>query len=58
MQNFSHEFSVLRRAVAYKNLTAASQNIGISQPQLSRIVAKLEQELDVKLLNRDRKSVG
>jgi DNA-binding transcriptional LysR family regulator len=46
------EMSVLCRAVGFPNLTAAADNIGISQPQLSRIVAKLEAELEVSLLDR------
>lgn len=50
--DFHWELSVLSRAIAYKNLTGAASNIGLSQPQLSRIVSKLEQELSVVLLDR------
>lgn len=46
------ELSVLSRAVAYQNLSSASMHIGTSQPQLSRIVSKLEQELKTVLLDR------
>lgn len=46
------ELSVLSRAVAFKNLSGASSQIGISQPQLSRIVSRIEQELKVVLLDR------
>ncbi len=43
---------MLARAVAYKNLSGAASNVGISQPQLSRIVSRLEGSLDVVLLDR------
>ena len=46
------ELSVLARAIAHSNLSTAAQQIGISQPQLSRIVQKLERELSVVLLDR------
>lgn len=46
------ELSVLSRAVAYQNLSGAAGNIGLSQPQLSRIVAKLEDSVGVPLLDR------
>lgn len=44
--------AVLYRSVEYKNLTAASQHIGLSQPQLSRLVQKLEKDLKLQLLDR------
>jgi LysR family transcriptional regulator, transcriptional activator for aaeXAB operon len=44
--------SVLARAVHYKNLTSASSHVGLSQPQLSRLVSQLEKELNVTLLDR------
>jgi len=47
------ELSVLSRAVAYPNLSGASSHVGISQPQLSRIVSKLEEQLQIKLLDRE-----
>jgi LysR family transcriptional regulator, transcriptional activator for aaeXAB operon len=46
------ELSVLSRAVAYPNLSAAAGHVGLSQPQLSRIVTKLEAELGAMLLDR------
>lgn len=46
------ELSVLSRAVAYQNLSGAAGNIGISQPQLSRIVARLEEAVGLELLDR------
>lgn len=44
--------SVLSRCIDYKNLTAASKHVGLSQPQLSRLVKQVEEELDVVLLDR------
>ncbi|MFA6236309.1 MAG: LysR family transcriptional regulator [Bacteriovorax sp.] len=55
MEDVFYELSVLTKAVAYKNLTLASQNIGLSQPQLSRIVAKIERSLNISLLDRSTK---
>lgn len=52
LEGLSWELSVLSKAVAYKNLSGAAQNVGISQPQLSRIVGKLESELRGVLLDR------
>ncbi|MFL5814511.1 MAG: LysR family transcriptional regulator [Bdellovibrionia bacterium] len=52
LEGLSWELSVLSKAVAYKNLSGAAQNVGISQPQLSRIVGKLETELRAVLLDR------
>jgi hypothetical protein len=53
MEYLSWDLSILSRAVAYANLSSASAHVGLSQPQLSRIVAKLESELDVVLLDRE-----
>ncbi|MGE0762692.1 MAG: LysR family transcriptional regulator [Bdellovibrionales bacterium] len=44
--------SVLSRAVHFQNLTAASQHVGLSQPQLSRLIGQLEEGLGVVLLDR------
>lgn len=52
MHTLNWELSILSRAVAYKNLSAAAVNVGVSQPQLSRIVAKIEAELGVIVLDR------
>jgi len=43
--------SILSKAVAYKNLTGASKHIGLSQPQLSRVVKQLEGALNITLLD-------
>ncbi len=48
----AYELSVLSRSVSYPNLSAASAHVGLSQPQLSRIVARLEKDLGLVLLDR------
>jgi hypothetical protein len=50
-----YELSLLTKAIPYPNLTIASRHVGLSQPQLSRILQKLEHTLDVTLLNRSSK---
>lgn len=55
MQPLYHELGVLAKAVHFKNLSAAALHVGLSQPQLSRIIAKLEDELQVMLLDRSAK---
>jgi len=52
IQNLTYELSILSKAVQHKNLSAASVHVGLSQPQLSRLVAKIESELNVILLDR------
>lgn len=52
MEQLNWELSVVTRAVAFPNLTTAAGHVGLSQPQLSRIVSKLETELGVMLLDR------
>lgn len=52
MQPLYYELSVLAKAVNFKNLSAAALHVGLSQPQLSRIIARLEDELKVVLLDR------
>ncbi|MHA0112066.1 LysR family transcriptional regulator, partial [Klebsiella pneumoniae] len=47
------DLSVLTRATQYANLSIAADHVGISQPQLSRIVAKLEDQLGLILLDRE-----
>jgi hypothetical protein len=44
--------SVLSRSIAYPNLSGAAAHVGLSQPQLSRIVSRLEGEFQVSLLDR------
>jgi hypothetical protein len=53
MDYLNWELSVLSRAVAYTNLSGAASHVGLSQPQLSRIVAKLESQLELTLLDRE-----
>lgn len=55
LSNLHWELEVLCRAVTYPNLSGASMHIGISQPQLSRIIAKIEAELKITLLDRSAK---
>jgi len=55
MQHIYYELNVLTKAVQFKNLSAAAIHVGLSQPQLSRIIAKIEDELKVILLDRSAK---
>jgi len=52
MTSLSYALSLLARSVAFKNLSSASLHVGLSQPQLSRLIAKLESELGMELLDR------
>jgi DNA-binding transcriptional LysR family regulator len=52
LDNLHWPLSVLSKAVHFKNLSGAASHIGVSQPQLSRLVARLEAELGVILLDR------
>ncbi len=52
MDNLHWQLSVLSRAIHYKNLSGAAEHIGLSQPQLSRIISRIEGELGVVLLDR------
>src|SRR5688500_1926000 len=55
MDYLSWDLAILSRAIAYPNLSGASSHVGLSQPQLSRIVAKLEEQLGLTLLDRETK---
>jgi molybdenum-dependent DNA-binding transcriptional regulator ModE len=55
INQLTYPLSVLVKAVEFKNLSSASLHVGLSQPQLSRMIAKLEEELGVELLNRQVK---
>lgn len=55
MQHLYYELSVLAKAVHFKNLSAAALHVGLSQPQLSRIIARLEEEFKIVLLDRSAK---
>lgn len=52
MQDVHYRLSILAKVVQHKNLSAAADHVGLSQPQLSRVIAKLEDELQVVLLDR------
>lgn len=52
MDGLHWPLSVLARAVHFKNLTSASAHVGLSQPQLSRLVQQLEKEFNITLLDR------
>src|SRR5215207_3210183 len=52
MDNLHWQLSVLSKAIHYKNLSGAAAHVGLSQPQLSRIISRLEGELGVVLLDR------
>lgn len=55
MQHLYYELSILAKAIHFKNLSAAAIHVGISQPQLSRIVSRIEEEFKVILLDRSAK---
>lgn len=55
MQQLYYELSVLAKAIHFKNLSAAALHVGLSQPQLSRIIAKIEDEMKIVLLDRSAK---
>ena len=55
MTQLFYELSVLSKAVAHKNLSSASRHVGLSQPQLSRIIKKIEENFSVVLLDRATK---
>lgn len=55
MQLIYYELSVLAKAIHFKNLSAAALHVGLSQPQLSRIIARIEDELKIVLLDRTAK---
>jgi hypothetical protein len=52
MQDVHYRLSILAKAVQHKNLSAAADHVGLSQPQLSRVISKLEEDLQVVLLDR------
>lgn len=52
MNDTHNHLGTLAKAVSYKNLSLAASHVGLSQPQLSRIIAKLEEDLQVVLLDR------
>lgn len=52
MEQLHWPLHILSRAIHFKNLSGASTHVGLSQPQLSRLVSQIEKELDVILLDR------
>ena len=42
----------------YRHFVLAAEACGVTQPTLSAMVQKLEEELDVKIFNRDRKNIS
>lgn len=42
----------------YRHFVLAAEACGITQPTLSAMIQKLEEELDVKIFNRDRKNIS
>lgn len=55
MQKIYYELGVLAKSIHFKNLSGAALHVGLSQPQLSRIIAKIEDELKIVLLDRSAK---
>ncbi|MBC7743178.1 MAG: LysR family transcriptional regulator [Bdellovibrionaceae bacterium] len=55
MQQIYYELGVLAKSVHFKNLSGAAMHVGLSQPQLSRIIMKIEEELKIVLLDRSAK---
>lgn len=52
ISHLTYELSILAKAVHHRNLSLAAVHVGLSQPQLSRLIQKLEGELKVVLLDR------
>jgi DNA-binding transcriptional ArsR family regulator len=55
MYQLAHELEILTKIVKYKNLTQAAEHVGMTQPHLSRVIRKLEDELGVPLMDRSNK---
>ena len=52
MDDLHWPLHILTKAIYYKNATAAAQAIGLSQPQISRLMKKIENELGITLLDK------
>lgn len=52
ISHLTYELSILAKSVQHRNLSLAAVHVGLSQPQLSRLIQKLESELKVVLLDR------
>jgi DNA-binding transcriptional LysR family regulator len=46
------ELLVLEKCVSFPNLSVASEHVGLSQPQISRIIKKIEESFEIELLDR------
>lgn len=55
MQSIYYELSILAKSVHFKNLSSAALHVGLSQPQLTRIIQRIEEELKLTLLDRSSK---
>ena len=42
----------------YRHFVLAAEACGVTQPTLSAMIQKLEEELDVKIFSRDRKNIS
>jgi hypothetical protein len=52
MNDLHWPLTVLSRAIHYKNITASAASIGLSQPQISRLIQKLENHLQIRLIDK------
>jgi len=52
ISHLTYELSILAKSVQHRNLSLAAVHVGLSQPQLSRLIQKLESELKIVLLDR------
>lgn len=52
MIKLHNELQTLGKCIKYQNLSQAAAHVGLSQPQLSRVISRLENEFDVSLLDR------
>lgn len=55
MDTLHWPLTILSKAVHFKNLTGASTHVGLSQPQMSRLILQIEKKYDIVLLDRSAK---
>lgn len=55
MDTLHWPLTILSKAIHFKNLTGASTHVGLSQPQMSRLISQIEKEFDIVLLDRSAK---
>jgi DNA-binding transcriptional LysR family regulator len=58
MTNPANEMSVFERVVERGSFAAAAQDVGLSPSAVSKLVARLEQRLGVRLINRTTRSLA